>query len=141
MVELIGGGAGASAIGSGGIDAITIDDGGSGYTMPTVDFDLPESPDGTVPRAHAEIDADGVVTAVVVDSPGSGYTSAPAVTIRNGTQFDPLNFPEGGGPATVTATLALSAVNVIDFGSGYAGAPDVTVTDPSGTGTGADATA
>ena len=136
-----GGGTGASAIGSGGIDAIAIDDGGIGYTMPTVDFDLPESPDGTVPRAHAEIDADGVVTAVVVDSPGSGYTSAPAVTIRNGTQFDPLNFPEGGGPATVTATLALSAVNVVDFGSGYAGAPDVTITDPSGTGTGADATA
>ncbi|QKJ19370.1 multicopper oxidase domain-containing protein [Microbacterium hominis] len=136
-----GGGSGATAIGSGGVDVIAIEDGGSAYTMPTVDFDLPESPDGTVPRAHAEIDADGVVTAVVVDSPGSGYTSAPAVTIRNGTQFAPMNFPEGGGPATVTATLALSAVNVVDFGSGYTGTPDVTITDPSGTGTGADATA
>lgn len=136
-----GGGSGATAIGSGGIDAIAIADGGSGYTMPTVDFDLPERPDGTVPKAHAEIDADGVVTAVVVDSPGTGYTSAPAVTIRNGTQFAPINFPAGGGPATVTATLALSAVNVVDFGTGYTGAPDVTITDPSGTGTGADATA
>jgi FtsP/CotA-like multicopper oxidase with cupredoxin domain len=136
-----GGGTGATAIGSGGVDSIAIADGGSGYTMPTVDFDLPESPDGIVPKAHAEIDADGVVTAVIVDSPGSGYTSAPAVTIRNGTQFDPLNFPEGGGPATVTATLALSGVNVVDFGSGYTSAPDVTIADPSGAGTGAGATA
>ena len=136
-----GGGTGATAIASGGVDAITITDGGSGYTMPTVDFDMPESPEGTVPKAHATMDAAGTITAVVVDDPGSGYTSAPAVTIRNGTQFDPLNFPEGGAPATVSATLALSAVNVDAFGSGYTSAPDVVVTDPSGSGTGADATA
>ena len=136
-----GGGAGSSATGSGGVDAIAITDGGKGYTMPTVDFDMPESPEGVTPKAHATIDANGTVTSVVVDEPGSGYTSAPAVTIRNGTQFDPLNFPEGGGPASVKATLALSAVNVVDLGTGYASAPTVVVTDPSGAGTGAGATA
>ncbi|GGB83375.1 hypothetical protein N798_05235 [Knoellia flava TL1] len=136
-----GGGTGATAIASGGVDAITITNGGSGYTMPTVDFDMPESPQGTVPKAHATIDASGTVTGVVVDEPGSGYTSAPGVTIRNGTQFDPLNFPDGGGPATVASTLSLSAVNVDVFGSAYTSAPTVAVTDPTGGGTGAGATA
>ncbi len=146
-----GGGTGATAIASGGVDAIAITDGGSGYTMPTVDFDLPDSPDGTSAKGHVPMvangdpvdgmDANGSITAVIVDDPGTGYTTAPAVFIRNGTQFDPLNFPDGGGPATAVATLELSAVNVVDFGTGYTGAPTVAVSDPVGGGTGAGATA
>ena len=31
------------------------------------------------------------VTGVVVDIPGSGYATAPASSIRDGTQFDPIN--------------------------------------------------
>ena len=146
-----GGGSGATAIGSGGVDAVTITDGGSGYTMPTVDFDFPDSPDGTTAKGHVPMiangdpidgmDANGTITDVVIDDPGSGYTTAPAVSIRNGTQFDPINFPSGGAPATAVATLKLSAVNVVDFGTGYTGAPVVTITDPAGTGSGAGATA
>ena len=41
----------------------------------------------------------------------------------------------------MSATLALSAVNVVDFGTGYTSAPDVAISDPAGTGSGADATA
>ncbi len=152
-VALDGGGftAPATAIGSGGVDALAVVDGGRGYTMPTVDFDMPDDPNGVQATGHVPMvangdttdgmDADGTVTAVVVDEPGSGYTSAPGVTIRNGTQFDPIALPTDGSPASVTSTLALSAVNVVDFGSGYTSAPTVTVTDPKGVGAGAGATA
>ncbi len=146
-----GGGTGATAIGSGGVDAITITDGGKGYTMPTIDFDFPDDPTGTQAKAHVpmiaqgdSIDgmtADGTITAIVVDNPGSGYTSAPAVSILNGTQFDPINLPDGGSVATAKASLELSAVNVVALGTGYTSAPTVTVTDPKGAGTGAGATA
>ncbi len=141
----------ATAVGSGGVDAVTVADGGSGYTMPTVDFDLPDTPGGVRAKGHVPMmatgdpvdgmDAAGTISAVVVDDPGSGYTTAPAVVIRNGTQFDPIAFPDGGGAATATATLALSAVNVVDVGSGYTTAPGVTVADPTGSGQGAGATA
>jgi FtsP/CotA-like multicopper oxidase with cupredoxin domain len=150
-VALAGSGTGATAIGSGGVDSFTITDGGSGYVMPTVDFDMPDDPNGVQAKAHVPMivngdpidgmNANGTITAVVVDEPGSGYTTAPAAAILNGTQFDPITLSAGGHAAVVTTTLALSAVNVVDFGSGYASAPTVTITDPTGAGTGAAATA
>ncbi len=136
-----GGGTGALATASGGVDAVVIADGGAGYTMPTVDFDLPAAADGRQAKGHVPeggLDAAGTVTSVVIDDPGSGYTQAPGVAIHDGTLFDPI---AGSTPATVTATLALSAVTVDEFGSGYTTSPTVTVTDPVGTGAGADATA
>lgn len=139
-----GGGTGATAIASGGVDAVTITDGGAGYTMPTVEFDLPALPDGTQATGHVPMiangdsvdgmDAAGAITAVVVDEPGSGYTSAPGVAIHNGTVFDPIS---GATAAVVSATLALGAVAPLELGSGYTSAPTVTVTDPDGTGSGA----
>ncbi|KAE8762733.1 multicopper oxidase domain-containing protein [Georgenia thermotolerans] len=148
-VELSGGGgAGATAVASGGVEAVTITDGGKGYTMPTVDFDLPDDPTGTRATGHVPMkaagdaedgmDANGTITTVVVDNPGSGYATAPAVAIRNGTQFDPVTLADGGSLAAVRTTLQLTAVNVEDFGSGYTAAPAVTIT---GDGTGAGATA
>ncbi|HEY3410621.1 MAG TPA: hypothetical protein VGK53_20830, partial [Propionicimonas sp.] len=146
-----GGGTGATAIALGGVDAVKISDGGKGYTMPTVDFDLPDSPDGVQAKAHVPMidngdavdgmNADGTITKVVVDEPGSGYTTAPAASIRNGTMFDPIALSADGTAAAVTTTLTLSAVNVVDLGTGYTSAPDVAITDPSGTGTGAAARA
>ena len=150
-----GGGTGATAIGSGGVDAVDVTDVGSGYTMPTVDFDYPDDPNGTQATAHAvcvvtaDVQADCSHTAdvpvqiesVMVDNPGSGYTSAPGVAILNGTQSDPVNLADGGTLATATTTLALGAVNVLEFGTGYTSSPDVAITDPTGTGTGASAVA
>ncbi len=146
-----GGGAGATAIASGGVDAITLGDGGAGYTIPTVDFDLPDGPDGTMAKAHIPrvangdaidgLNSNGTITAIVIDDPGSGYTTAPAAAIRNGTMFDPVQLADGGSPALITTTLALSAVNVVDFGTGYTTGPTVTFTDPSGSGVDAAATA
>ena len=102
-----GGGSGATAIASGGVDAVDVTDAGSGYAMPTVDFDYPDDPNGIQATGHVECvettdcthapDATVSIDKVVVDEPGSGYTTAPAVTIRNGTQYDPINFPEGTG--------------------------------------------
>ncbi len=63
------------------------------------------------------------------------------MTIRNGTQYDPINFPDGTAAATAKATLKLTAVNVLEFGKGYTSAPTVAITDPVGAGTGASATA
>ncbi|WP_207475133.1 hypothetical protein [Tessaracoccus sp. SD287] len=146
-----GGGAGATALASGGVDIVTISDGGLGYTMPTIDFDLPDDPNGVQAKAHVPMvangdaidgmDANGTITAVVVDEPGTGYLTAPAVSILNGTHFDPITLADGGRPATATTTLAISAVNVVDFGAGYTSAPTVTITDPNGAGEGATARA
>ncbi|MFE4976623.1 multicopper oxidase domain-containing protein [Kitasatospora sp. NPDC056651] len=137
-----GGGSGATATASGGVDAVAVTDGGAGYTMPTVDFDLPDDPKGTAAKGHvdpADLTADGRVTKVTVDEPGSGYGAAPGVVIRNGTPADPVN---GATKATATASLKLVAVTVDRIGSDYTAAPAVTVTDPTGRGgSGATATA
>ena len=139
----------------GGVDAVTVDVQGSGYRFPTVDFDLPDDPNGVQAQGHAvcaapypdcnlTVETDFLtVTGVVVDSAGSGYATAPAVVIRDGTQFDPIN--HGTDPfieATATATLTIQSVVMDTFGSGYTSAPDVTFSDTgAGTGSGATGTA
>ena len=141
----------ASATASGGVDAVKVTAGGSGYTMPTVDFDYPDDPNGTQATgsvicnespdcSHVE-GATVSIKSVVVDNPGSGYTSAPGVAILNGTRNDPINLADGGTQATATATLSLSALDLVDFGKGYQSAPTVNITDPTGTGNGAGAVA
>ncbi|MFF2951636.1 multicopper oxidase domain-containing protein [Kitasatospora sp. NPDC057965] len=129
-----GGGGGATATASGGVGAVAVTDGGAGYTMPTVDFDLPDDPNGTVAKGHvdpADLTADGGVTKVTVDEPGSGYSSAPGVVIRNGTPADPI---PGATKATAAAGLKLVEVRVDAIGSDYTAEPAVTVTDPTGRG-------
>ena len=90
-----GGGTGATAAASGGVDVVTVSDGGAGYTMPTVDFDLPDDPNGVQATGHVAtqtpdgfdgMDANGTIlpNGVVVDNPGSGYSTAPGVTISTG---------------------------------------------------------
>ena len=143
-VAISGGrGSGATATAYGGIDAVTITAGGSGYTFPTVDFDLPDGPDGVPAVAHAEMDVNGTITGVVVDSPGSGYAKAPNVVIRNGTLYDPAKPKEGTQltTASASATLRIDAIALDTFGTGYVKPPLVTITDLTGSGAGATATA
>jgi FtsP/CotA-like multicopper oxidase with cupredoxin domain len=148
----------------GGVDNVSLDNAGSGYHMPTVQFDLPDDPNGTLPTAHVLCTGDvegttpycavpanpdgspGVVTiaSIVVDTPGSGYSSAPGVAIFDGTQFDPiLQNPTYDPPrvdANATATLLVQSVLLDTFGSGYASPPNVVITDTGGgTGNGAQA--
>ena len=56
-VTITGGGAttDATATAFGGVDAVTLGNPGSGYTFPTVDFDLPDDPNGTIARAHGRV--------------------------------------------------------------------------------------
>ena len=135
----------------GGVDAILIADGGWGYTMPTVEFDLPDAPDGVMPKAHVAsidkgdlfdgMDANGTILpdGIIVDESGSGYLTAPGVAIHNGTLFDPIQLNPGGSQATASTTLKVTSVTVDTFGSGYVSAPSVEFIDP--TGSGASATA
>ena len=81
---------------------------------------------------------DGVITEVTIDEAGTGYTHAPGIAIHNGTVYDPV---AGATLATATTDLTLNGITPLEFGSGYTSAPTVTVTDPNGTGAGAEATA
>lgn len=130
----------ATATAYGGVDQINLTAAGSGYVMPTVDLDMPDTPDGVQAKAHAEYDLEtGVITAIVVDQKGSGYMSAPMVVIRDGTPFDPINHT--GDVATASATINVNQYIVDDYGSGYTSTPTVLVTDNTGIGSGATATA
>ena len=60
--------------------------------------------------------------------PGSGYTSAPTVTIWDGT----LN-QAAAAPATAAATIGISQIDITSGGQGYDSAPVVTITDTVGT--------
>jgi hypothetical protein len=143
----------ATGIAYGGVDVVAISDGGWGYTMPTVDFDLPDAPDGVIARAHIAtvaldgfdgMDANGTIlpNGVIVDEPGSGYVTAPGVAIHNGTLFDPISLNPGGSLAAATTTLKVTSVTMDSFGSGYVSAPMVTFSDViGGAGAGASATA
>lgn len=93
-VAITGGGATtpATATAYGSVDSLNLTYGGSGYTLPTVDFDYPDGVGGVQAKGHVTWDSvTGVITGVVIDNPGSGYSRAPNVVIRDGTQFNPLN--------------------------------------------------
>lgn len=128
----------ASATAYGGVDVVEIIDGGSGYVMPTVEFDLPDAEDGVIAKAHAEMDENGTITAIIVDDPGSGYLAAPGVAVHNGTIFDPIS---GATLATVSSTLKVTSITLDAYGSGYVSAPSVVIEDAGGNGSGASATA
>ncbi len=128
-------GAEATAVASGGVDNLTLIEGGSGYTIqPIVKVSLPDLPDGVPATGSAVMDTNGVVTGVDVVDPGSGYTSAPTVTILDADQVNPT-------PATVTATIGISRIDLTSGGQGYDSAPTVAITDTDGTDRGASATA
>jgi FtsP/CotA-like multicopper oxidase with cupredoxin domain len=115
----------------GGVDSVTLGAPGTGYTNPTVDFDLPDAPDGVQASGHATWNGSGEITGIIVDSPGSGYSHAPNVVIRDGTVFDPLL--DGSG-ATATATISVVSATVDAFGAGYTSLPSVDITDSGGSG-------
>ena len=133
-----GDGTGATVVASGGVDTVTVADGGAGYTMPTVLFDLPDDPSGSRAVGHVEQSdlLNGVVQRITVDDPGSGYTAAPGLRVLDGTLSDPIS---GSTPATASSTLRLLGLTPDQPGSNYTSATLV-VTDPTGSGTGATGT-
>ena len=140
VASITGGGATVDATGTayGGIDAVMVTDSGQSYTMPTVEFGLPQDPNGTQATGHATLNANNGIAAVVVDNPGSGYSLAPTVTIHDCTVADPC---AGATLAAATSSLAVQSIVLNTFGSGYTSIPTVTITDFNGAGAGAQATA
>jgi len=145
-VTLAGGGATTQATASayGSVEAASLTAslvGGTGYTFPTVDFDMPDDPNGVQAKAHVVWDTvTGTITSIVLDDPGTGYMQAPKVVIRDGTLLSPIT--PGGTGASVTATISVSSIIVDTFGAGYTSAPNVVVADSlGGIGSGTNATA
>src|SRR5512138_241965 len=120
-IAISGGGAtlDATATVYGGVDTVAVGDPGLGYTFPTVEFGLPNDPNGSVAAGHATMNANGSIKTVIVDYPGSGYSAAPTVTIHNGTVSSPDPFQPGGFEAVATSTLTLQSTALTGFGSGY----------------------
>ncbi len=127
-VSLVGGTADAAnvaqAIATFGPLAITVSEGGSGYTSaPSVTL---SGGGGSGATAIAAI-AGGAVTTIAVTNPGSGYTSAPLVTLAGG----------GGSGASATAAFGaatLQSITLLAGGAGYAAAPTVTISGGGGSG-------
>ena len=92
---------------TGGVSAVTIDAGGSGYTStPTVNFSTPPA-GGSRATGTAIMGDAGQVTGVVITNPGSGYITAPTVSFSR-------NF--GGSGAIATATIDTATVtNLLTF--------------------------
>jgi hypothetical protein len=149
-VSITGGGATTNAAGIvyGGVDAVSLIAGidYGGYTMPVVEFGLPNDSAGTRATGHATCVEDinctpaggGFVTVngIVVDNPGSGYSAAPSVVIRDG----PVDSPVSPLLNDASSTLAVQSVFLTDFGSGYSSTPTVSFNDPTGAGAAATAT-
>ncbi len=124
----------AAAQAYGGVDDVTLVDGGSGYTSaPIVEFGLPTGPGGTQAQGSATMSA-GSVTGVEITDPGSGYASAPTVTVYDAGHVLPTT------AATVTSTINVASIAVTTAGAGYDSAPTVDISDTA-PGTGRDATA
>ena len=82
------------------VNAVTIIEGGAGYTSePSVTIDPPPA-GGTQALGSAFIDFTGQVSNIAINNPGSGYTTAPGITITGG----------GGGGATAETVL-----DTVDF--------------------------
>ena len=136
-VDIAGGGTPstpATAQASGGVDDLTIVDGGSGYTVqPILHFSLPDADycanPGAVceqPTATATM-SDGAVTGVEVLTPGSGYKTAPSIDVYDGGRA--VTEGPDQGPATVTSTINIGRVDITDGGAGYDSVPTVTLSD------------
>ncbi len=69
-------------ISGGGVTAVNIIDGGSGYTSANIGFSAPDNQDnGGVTATARPIIENGSVITVVITNQGTGYTSAPDVSI------------------------------------------------------------
>lgn len=68
-----------AVISGGGVNAVNIIDGGSGYQSANIGFSAPQN-SGVTATASAVITG-GAITAVVIKNTGTGYTDAPTVSV------------------------------------------------------------
>jgi phage tail sheath protein FI len=113
-----------ASLSGGGVTAIPVTSGGTGYTTATVNIAAPEVAGGAQATASANIDA-GVITSITIDKPGSGYTTAPVVTVTG----------DGSGIVLGTVTIessSIASLTITEAGSGYSSAPTITIDDQAG---------
>ena len=118
-----GGGSGAEAtvVVDGGISAIDVTAGGSGYTSsPLVSI----VGGGGAGAAATAIITKGVVSRVLINQSGTGYTSQPEITIVGG----------GGTGATASASVRgpIKSVTITTGGASYTSKPTVNLSSGSG---------
>jgi hypothetical protein len=127
-----GGGSGATAtaaiVTSAIASTVGVNNGGSGYTAPTVTV----SPSQT-----------GGTQATV--TPIMGWAISPSIAFVNGSPLDPLTASvsfNGGGGSGATASVSvdpisglITAITLLTAGSGYTSAPTLTISDINGLGT------
>jgi len=123
---------GTAVLSGGGVSAIAITNGGTGWTgTPVVTITSNGSGEGAT--AHVDITS-GVITSIVIDTPGTGYKNNPTVTIT-GTYTTAAVV----GAITISSS-SITGVTLVEAGTGYTSAPSVTIANPP-TGTQAVATA
>ena len=121
---------------SGGVSAVAVSSGGSGYTnAPAVSFSWPSS-GGSRAKGTAVIGGAGRIGSITVTNAGSGYTSNITVVI---------GAPSISSGTQAIAVATLESGEIVGFvitnpGSGYSIAPSITIAD-SGGGTGGVGTA
>ena len=87
---------------TGTVTGVTITNGGTGYTSPTLVF---TGGGGTGAAGTITVDTDGIVQpTVTMTNAGSGYTSTPTVTVKDG--------GSNGYNATATANIAASTTHL-----------------------------
>jgi hypothetical protein len=85
---------GTNLVSIGSIGTVTVNNGGSNYSAPTVTFGAPGQTGGVTATGEVVL-VGNAVSQIVITEAGSGYTSAPTVTITDPT----------GSNANVTCTL------------------------------------
>ena len=112
---------GTATISGGAVTAITITQGGSGYTTaPTITLGAPGGV-GTQATATATI-TDGVVTAITITEAGSDYTDAPTVTFSDPPDIEEYFFLYSGfGTLLEIAEFAYSVRETISEGFAWRG--------------------
>lgn len=105
---------------SGQVKAVTVTNGGSGYSAPTVTISAPDFPSGTLPQpngaqATANItDVAGTITAVNIIFGGYGYFQ-PTVTITDPTGSGAAAFAEVGGINTLNQGQEVYPFSAVDL--------------------------
>jgi hypothetical protein len=86
---------GTNLVSIGSIGTVTVNNGGSNYSAPTVTFGTPGETGGVTATGEVVL-VGNAVSQIIITEAGSGYTSAPTVTITDG---------GSGSGANVTCTL------------------------------------
>ncbi len=131
ITDATGMGAAASAT-VGGVTAITLVSGGSGYTTPKITI-----AGGGYGATASAVVVGGVIVAINLTSPGQLYTTAtPTVTIT-----DPSPLAVGASATATAVPGAVTSIAVVSGGMGYSATPTVTITSNNPLSTGATASA